>query len=430
MLVKERNVKLERISKESNFVVEMRKVRHIPNLYVDESAPSNSTTSSGHNQSSSGYEQPCRRDNNLVASNSTNSPICSNANRSTLYENKTDSPKAKLISNESIATEATTATGTSNAILPNHSKMAAASSSISALMKHHFSLYRKKSWRMKDDKYYKSLQQQQQPSSTRTPIGLKPTDVGSEQQNGGSPLSVINEETNSARLISANGGGVDGSTSKRNEKFIDNVDLTGSASNFAANRDAKLAKMAGTSRTDRPDSEPVEVAPKSSIDKRDPSKRAIDRAVRPFLNFTELRGSDETEAGSDAIRELTNVLKQGGGPNASRASVRGGGDSLGNVASYQVPRFVENGSVPALKNKTLPEMPVGVVALQLLPARVDKGYVRSSLKVLIGSLKEVIARRADLKLASMLDFPRISCFDFSPDTHHHGPISTMDEFVQ
>lgn len=384
MLVKERSVKLERVSKESNFVVEMRKVRHIPNLFVDENLINSTTTSRStisHTRNSSSAngnrsKKSCKtRDNNLVASNT---PICnSNSNRSTLYENKTEPSKPKLV------TLPVTNSTTSNEILPNHSpKMA----SISALMKHHFSLYRKKSWRMvKDDKYFKL--QRDDKSSSKTPIRLKQMDAGNEEPNGTSPLSVINEETNplSDGLINAS----------------NDLD-TNQAKGLSFQHNFSIAKR-----------------------KRNDKYLNHSMASLSLFNLTDLYANDDNES-TDAIRQLTeDVLKKRISQNVSEAVIQ-----YDSVTMYEVPLFLENMSTPVLKNKTLPEMPVGVLALQLLPAKVDKTYVKTSLKVLIGTLKEVIVRRADLKLPNMLDFPRISCFDFSPDTHHHGPISTMDEFVK
>lgn len=244
---------------------------------------------------------------------------------------------------------------------------------------------------VKDDKYFKLQQQRDDKSSSKTPIRLKQMDAGNEEPNGTSPLSVINEETNplSDALIIANASnGVDIHPNQAKDSSFKH--------NFL------IAKR-----------------------KRNDKYLNHSMASLSLFNLTDLYAVEDNES-TDAIRQLTeDVLKKRISQNMSEAAIQ-----YDSVTMYEVPLFLENMSTPVLKNKTLPEMPVGVLALQLLPAKVDKSYVKSSLKVLISTLKEVIVRRADLKLPNMLDFPRISCFDFSPDTHHRGPISTMDEFVQ
>lgn len=360
MLIKDKTIKLEKPLKELNFIVETRKVRHAANFYVNQSK----ANVTNYNNS----RKPVKtRDNNVNAAAAT-TVFCNTTNRSTTYQNKTDM-KNLLYTN---------VINMNNEILPNvYNKDA----SFSALMKHHFSLYRKRAWRV--NKEEKTLKQSvdndaKKITSTKTPA---PKAADEQKQNATSFLSVINEETNRS----------DQPNDNKKEKRFNFTDLV-------AKTTPKIA-----------------AATYFAMSKRERNEKfiALGSRFNAARNFTYVDGvlsfsgtsGDHSPLRSDIVKRKAHQ----------------------ELYNFDVPIFLENNITVALKNKTIPRMPVGILAVQLIPSKVDKYYVKNTLKLLIGSLKEVIVRYGDTKLSKLLDLPRISCFDFFPVSH--GP-SIMEEFTQ
>lgn len=350
MLINDRSLKLEKM-KESSFLVEMRKVRHAPNFYANQSKEANASSSNCNKKLLR------TRDNNLITSN----PLfCNTTNRSNGYENKTD----KNLYNNVI--------NTNNDVLPTRNKDA----SINTLLKHHFPLYRKRNHWNKEEKLKEKIKRSA--LMNKTPIRLKST--GASKENATLFLSVINGETNHSGLINDN----------KKEKRV----------NIAS----RLPNVSASSSFSAPSKR------KRNAKFFDPANATDPGHVQPGIGFGFASSVD-----GHVLKSVDLVKPKP--PSQDDFSV-----------NFEVPVFAEDTSAPMMKNRTVPEMPIGILAVQLMPAKVDKNYVKSSLKLLIGAVKDVIAKYGDAKLSKLLDLPRISCFDFVPVSH--DPNSIMEELTK
>lgn len=374
MLINDRSIKLEKI-KESNFLVETRKVRHASNVYVNQSKIN---TIIGNNNSNEKFLRTS--DNNIIAS--INTVFCSNTfnRRRNFYENKTDN---KNVYNNII--------NTNNDKLPTRNKEV----HIRTLLKHHFPLHRKRNyWLNSDGKFNEKMKTP--PSTNNMSTKFKSSDKN-EKRNAALFLSVINEETNRTELISAN-----------IKKRIDSVRLP-------------IVSFSTPPKQSKPNEKYFNVdSPSLSSSSSSASSSLLPspRLSSPYsTNILHLRENEFSFA---------NVIRNHVSKNADIIKSKFGNHE--ELINFEVPIFAEDNTAPVMKNHTVPEMPVGILAIQLMPAKVDKNYVKSSLKMLISTLKNVITKYGDTKLSKLLDLPRISCFDFFPLTH--DPNSITEELTK
>ncbi len=467
MLLNDKSIKLEKIaSKEAtnSAATELRKVRHTPNFYVNESrTPQHQLPTTSSNRSKKLLRN---RDNNAAVASRSNRVFCNRAaNRSSdIYQNKTE---IKSVHNIVI----NTTTATSNEILPNFEKGGPPSSSsssalarepppsssssalsINALMKHHFGLYRKKAQKArriaKDAEKMADAQERKTVKlMNKAPIRLKSTNGGS---NESTPLllSVINEETNLSKGLINNDSNNNTSREKR-ILFVKNG--VSNTTHFATMSPSTIVSSTAS----------ISVTPTSSKRKRNAKLLDIWKNITRLVPGNENPVSrnentsprnekpvsrNEKPVSGNENHTNGNLIPRNEKPNqtgvfisntvAAPTVVGNPGNRVPKSVAYEeeqhvnfgVPIFLENVTVMVPKNKTVPVMPVGILALLPIPPKIDKSYVKSSLKLLIGTLKKVIAKYGDAKLSKLLDLPRISCFDFSPITHN--PDSIMEEFTQ
>lgn len=378
MLINDRSIKLEKI-KESNFLVETRKVRHAPNFYVNRSKINTTTRSNNSN------EQFLKTsDNNIIAS--ANMVFCNNTStrRHNVYEYKTDN---KNVYNNII--------NKNNDKLPTRNKEVY----ISTLLKHHFPLHRKRNyWLNSDGKFNEKMKKP--PSTSKMSTKFESTDENGER-NAALFLSVINEETNRTELISAN-----------IKKRIDSVRLPTVSLSTPPKQSEPNEKYFNA---DSPS-----LSSFSSAFSTSASSSLLPSSWLSSLNSTNILHLRENEF------SFANVIKNRVSKNADIIESKFGYHE--ELVNFEVPIFAEDVTAPVMKNRTVPEMPVGILAIQLMPAKVDKNYVKSSLKMLISTLKNVITKYGDTKLSKLLDLPRISCFDFFP--LNHDPNSIIEELTK
>lgn len=351
MLLKDKSIKLEKTSREifassygigggggggggGGTTAETRKVRHAPNFYeANQSGRTNATSNNLNNNVNANNNINKNRDNNAIVAGAL---FCNNTNRSVLYENKTE---PKTLYNNVI--------NLNNEVLPNFRNQKDVSS-LNTLMKHHFSLYRKKAWKVSKEEAAASKR------AAAAAAVVAPTAVTTAATAANvTHLSVINDD-----------------------------ELNHSEESKAS-----------------------------------PPPPRFNSSHHTLPKYKRNSGAQNLSSSPKTTDDIAELVKR-------KAHMSSSSEQY----NYGVPIFLENNSSTVLKNKTVPEMPVGVLALQLMPLKVDKNYVKSTLRLLISTLKEVIVKYGDKKLSKLLDLPRISCFDFVPVTH--GPNSIMDELTQ